>query len=80
MSMDRSDQSADDITGISNITYDVMSVMQNKLEAISAMEVYKEDAEDEGDQELHALFNDMQERDIQDVAKLKKLLIKHLGS
>lgn len=80
MSMDRSDQSADDITGISNITYDVMSVMQNKLEAISAMEVYKEDAEDEGDQELHALFNDMQERDIQDVARLKKLLIKHLGS
>ena len=79
MSMERAEREvAEQITGVSNVAYDVMAVLQNKLEGISAMEVYKEDAEEEGDQELRDLFEQIQQRDIQDVEKLKKMLVKHM--
>ena len=70
-------QQAERVSGVSNVAYDLISVMNNKLEGIAALEVYKQDAE--GNQEVQSLFNDLQQQATQDVARIKGLLAQHLG-
>jgi hypothetical protein len=70
-------RNAEEMTGISNVSYDLMSVLTNKLEGIAVMEQYKEDAQ--GDQDVRQVFEQIQERDRQDVDKLKELVVSRLG-
>ncbi len=56
-----------------------MSVLHNTLEAIAAIEQYKQDAEDAGDQEVRELFEQLEQRLTGDVARLKGLLLERLG-
>ncbi|WP_148211866.1 hypothetical protein [Thermobaculum terrenum] len=80
MSMEDVNQNAQQITGVSNVAYDLMSVLQNFLEAMSAIEVYKEDAEEANDQELLELFNRIQSDLGSYVEDLKPLLVSRLQS
>lgn len=66
------------VTGISNVAYDVMALLANKLEGLEAMEMYKEDAECAGDQELSRFVERLQEQDRQSVDQLKGMLTKRL--
>ena len=70
-------QQAERVSGVSNVAYDLISVMNNKLEGIAALEIYKQDAE--GHQEVQSLFNDLQQQATQDVARIKGLLAQHLN-
>lgn len=65
-------------TGISDVTYDVMNLLTNKLEAVSAIEVYLEDAEDAGDQEVQQLLQQLRQQDTQTIKQLKSMLVKRL--
>jgi len=78
--MEDVNQNAQQITGVSNVAYDLMSVLQNFLEAMSAIEVYKEDAEEANDQELLELFNRIQSDLGSYVEALKPLLVSRLQS
>lgn len=67
-------------TGISDVTYDVMNLLTNKLEGISAIDVYLEDAEDANDQEVTSFLNQLRQQDTQSVHKLRGMLSKRLQS
>lgn len=45
-------------TGVSNVTYDLLTVLQNKLTGVAAIEEYKIDAKDHGDNEAMQLFEE----------------------
>ena len=66
------------LTGISDIAYDLMIVMANKLEGIAAMEEYKQDADEAGDADCSALFARMQQQDRETVGHLRAHLLRHL--
>ncbi|MBA2670486.1 MAG: hypothetical protein H0U67_08960 [Gemmatimonadetes bacterium] len=70
-------RNAEEMTGINNVAYDLMTVLTNKLEAIAVMEQYKQDAQ--GDQDVLQCFEQIQERDRKDVDKLKELVVSRLG-
>lgn len=78
MELDRAKQQSEQISGVSNVAYDLMAVMTNKLEGIAAMEEYKLDAEDAGDTEVQDLLNLMEQQEVSDVDKIKKLLLQRL--
>ncbi len=69
---------AERATGVSNVAYNLMSVLQNTLEAISALEMYRQDAEEAGDQEVLQLFDELQQRLQGDVERLRQLLSQRL--
>lgn len=65
-------------TGVSDVTYDVLSLLANKLEGLEAMAMYREDAEEADDKELAELIDQMEEQDRKTVQKLKSMLAKRL--
>ncbi len=71
-------QDAERVSGVSNIAYDLMSVLQNTLEGISAIEVYRQDALEVGDDEAGQLLSEIQQRLIGDVDRLKSMLLERL--
>ena len=77
MSM-KSDKDAYRATGVSNIAYDLNSLLHNKLEEIVAFEKYKADSG--SDQEVASLFAEMEKQDKEYVQRIMPLLAKHLGS
>ena len=66
------------LTGVSNIAYDLMIVLANKLEGIAAMEEYKQDAQEAGDTDCSSLFERMQQQDREAVSELRTHLARHL--
>jgi hypothetical protein len=70
-------QRTEPISGVSNVAYDLMSVLTNKLEGIAAIEQYKQDAQ--GDQEALACFERIERQDRQDVDWLRQLVTSRLG-
>jgi hypothetical protein len=70
-------QRTEAISGVSNVAYDLMSVLTNKLEGIAAIEQYKQDAQ--GDQEVLQCFEQLEERARQDVDTLRQLVVSRLG-
>jgi hypothetical protein len=71
-------QYADQVSGVSNVAYDLMVVLTNKLEGIAAIEEYLLDAEEAGDREVHALFARIEGRMRADVDELRDLLVGRL--
>lgn len=64
-------------TGVSNATYNAMTVLTNKLQSIASIEQYKQDVKN--DQELMQCFEEMQERERADVEKLRGLVAQRLN-
>lgn len=70
-------QQSASVTGVKNVTYNAMTVLTNKLQGIAAMEQYKKDAQ--GDQEVLECFEQIQERDREDVDRLRDLVANRLS-
>lgn len=67
------------ISGVSNVAYDLMAVLTSKLEGIAAMEEYRQDAQDAGDQEAEQLFERLQQNEAQAVTQLKQMVQSRLS-
>lgn len=74
MTIENEKREAPQISGVSNVAYDLMSVLTSKLEGIAAMEEYRQDAQDAGDQEVERLFEQLQQDDAQSIGRLKQLV------
>jgi rubrerythrin len=61
-------------TGISNATYDLVSVLYHALKGGATYDKYIQDAEQEGDQELAQFFRQVQQEDAQRAQQAKSLL------
>jgi hypothetical protein len=72
--IDETRRKSEDVTGISNVAYDLMVVLTNKLQGIAALETYKEDAASVGDNDAKAVFDRMIENDRRDVDQLRTLV------
>ncbi len=70
---------ADVASGVSNVAYDLMVILTNKLEGIAAIEEYKLDAEEANDREVLALLERLEQRMREDVQELRRLLIPRLA-
>lgn len=65
-------------TGVTNVAYDLMVVLTNKLEGIAAMEEYKLDADAAHEPAIRAVFERIEQRDREGIEELRGLLIEHL--
>ncbi len=61
---------------LSDLSYDILTALQNKLEAVWAYDQYIEDCEEAGNEDCRKLFEEMQQRDEQDVELIKAQLEK----
>jgi ferritin-like metal-binding protein YciE len=59
---------------VNDLSYDVLTALQSKLESVAAYETFIEDCEEAGDTECRQLFEQMRERDEQDAEKLTSTL------
>jgi hypothetical protein len=67
-------RAAEHISGVSNVTFDLLTVLENKLQGIAAMEEYKVDCQDSGDEPARTLLEDLQRRGVEDVERLRGYL------
>ncbi len=72
--MEQAKRGAERISGIPNVTYDLVAVLYNKLEGIAAMEEYRQDAEAAGDREVADFFGACQRTSRIEVDRLQQLL------
>ena len=72
-------QNAERISGVPNVTFDLTAVLHNKLEAIAAYEVYKQDAREAGHRQAEAFFDQCQQFDRTAVQQLRELLAQNLS-
>lgn len=63
---------------LEDLTYDVITVMQNKSKALEAFDQYIEDAE--GDEEVRNLFTEIRDRDYEQIAALQDCLARLLSA
>jgi rubrerythrin len=66
------------VSPIDDLTYDVITVLQNKAKALEAYDKYLSDAEAEDDDDLKELFSEMRRQDEEHVAVLKEALARRL--
>ncbi len=78
MAMEQARQGAERVTGIPNVTYDLVAVLHHKLDAIAAMEMYKKDAKDAGQPDAQAFFEECQRSDRAHIERLRNLLGENL--
>lgn len=74
MAIEQAKRSSDEVTGVSNVTYDLISTVHNKLQAVAAMEGYRKDAETSGDREVVECFDRIVGRETEDLQQLRGLL------
>ena len=79
MAMSQEEQRTEKSGGVSNVTYDVLTMLQSKLEALTAYEVYRRYAQQAGDRELEDALSQISQHDAQDVQRLKDLLKQRLS-
>uniref|UniRef100_A0A7C2WC44 Uncharacterized protein n=1 Tax=Thermorudis sp. TaxID=1969470 RepID=A0A7C2WC44_9BACT len=79
MAQEQAKRRSELISGVSNVAYDLLALLYNQLEEIAAIEEYKLDAEDAGDQEVLALFDQIQQRAREDVDMLRSALSQRLA-
>lgn len=56
---------------MSNLNYDLLTVLQNKLEAVAAYEQYLKDCEQSGDKECQDLVAELKRDDERHIEKLR---------
>ena len=78
VAMEEAKRRSERVTGVSNLAYDLMVVLTNKLEGVAAMEEYKLDAEAAGAADVLAAFERIEQREREDIEELRGLLIAHL--
>jgi hypothetical protein len=78
--MDREDAkvTADNVTGVSNVAYDLMVVLSNHLEGIAALQEYKLDADEAKDSEVSKSFDRIEKRYKDGIDELRTLLVARL--
>jgi hypothetical protein len=59
---------------INDLSYDVLTALQSKLESAAAYETFIEDSAEAGDDECRRLFEQMRQRDEQDAEQLTRTL------
>ena len=62
---------------VDNLTYDLITSLNNKLEAITAYDKYLKDAQ--GDQQCQQIFQQMLQDDKKHVEALRQELTRHLN-
>jgi len=67
-------------TPMDNVTYDVITVLQSKLEGLTAYEQYLKDAQAAGNNDCAQLLQTLQQQDQQQVAQLQQALKQLLGN
>jgi len=72
-------QVAEGTSGTSNLLYDLVSLLTEKLEAISLYETYMRDARQIGHSEAIALFQHCQDQDRAVINRLQAILARDLG-
>lgn len=72
-------QSTAQMTGVSDIAYDLMIVLTNKLEGVAAMQEYMQDADEGGHGQVRACFEKIARQDRESIDELRTLLVQHLG-
>ena len=72
-------RNAERISGVPNVTFDLTAVLHNKLEAIAAYEVYKQDAREAGHRQAEAFFDHCQQFERTAVQQLRELLAQDLS-
>ncbi|HEV2065898.1 MAG TPA: hypothetical protein VGR08_03610 [Thermomicrobiales bacterium] len=75
---DQAKKQSEQVSGVSNMAYNLLTLLHNKLEGIAALEAYKVDAQ--GNQEVSSLLDELQQTAVQDVSRIKPLLVQELGS
>jgi hypothetical protein len=78
MAQEEAKRRSERVTGVSNVAYDLMVVLTNKLEGVAAMEEYKLDADAAGDSQVRTAFERIAQRDREDIDELRGLLVDHL--
>ena len=61
-------------TGVSDLAYDIITLLQSKLEAVSIYEQFVEDAQEAGDTQTAQLFDQIRQQDEQQVDLLAAAL------
>lgn len=69
---------AERVTGVSNLTYDLVAMLHEKLEAITIYEIYKQDAREAGNGRALSLFDHCQELDRSVIQHIRNLLSQEL--
>ncbi|MBI3964919.1 MAG: hypothetical protein HY329_04705 [Chloroflexi bacterium] len=62
---------------VNNLEYDLITVLQNKLQAVEAFDKYLKDAGN--DQTCRQLFEEMRRSDEQFIPRLRQELARHVG-
>jgi hypothetical protein len=78
MDQEQAKRRSERVTGVSNIAYDLMVVLTNKLEGVAAMEEYKLDADAAHDADVRAAFERIEQRERDSIEELRGLLSVHL--
>lgn len=81
MVMERAERhTSERVSGIPNLTYDLISMLHEKLEAITVYEIYQRDAEEAGNSQAAALIEHCRQTDQAIVQKVRALLAQELNS
>ena len=74
--MTEAQRQAERVSGVPNITYDLIAVLHSELEGIAALQEYKQDAQ--GDQEVLSVLNQIEQDETEHVNRLRELLARRL--
>lgn len=77
MSTDQSKRQSAQVSGVSNVAFNLLTLLHNKLEGVAALQAYKADSQ--GNQQVSSLLDELQRAAVQDVEKIKPLLVQELG-
>ena len=73
--MSDSATSSQQVSGVSNLAADLITLLHNKLDAIAALQRYQQDAQ--GNQDVSSYFHELQQHEA--VERLKTLVSQELG-
>ena len=79
MSMEEAKRGAEHISGVSNVAYDLLAVLYNKLEAVAALGEYTQDAQAAGDEEARAMFEQLAQSEAEEIGRLRALVAQRLS-
>ncbi|MFE1746107.1 hypothetical protein [Coleofasciculus sp. H7-2] len=77
--MTHHDHDDERITGTADEHYNLISVLYHALEGASTYEIYIQDAEEAGDDELVEFFQQLEEEECQRAERAKELLAKRIS-
>jgi hypothetical protein len=66
------------VSGVSNIAYDLVTILQNKLQSVAAMQEYKQDAQEQKDDQAIKLLNELESRACEDITRLRQMVADRL--